>query len=96
MDRLTDRDAKQAMKNVRRAIECKNTIAIKLTKQLYEELQQGQQSLFGFDTDANEYVKITFAHISKAVKQKYGEPYVSIYQIAEQQEYNRQNMNAEK
>ena len=82
LDRLTDRDAKQAMKNVRRAIECKNTIAIKLTKQLYEELQQGQQSLFGFDTDANEYVKVTFAHISKAVKQKYGEPYVSIYQIA--------------
>ena len=82
LDRLTDRDAKQAMKNVRRAIECKNTIAIKLTKQLYEELQQGQQSLFGFDTDANEYVKVTFAHISKVVKQKYGEPYVSIYQIA--------------
>lgn len=84
LDQLTDKEAKQAMKNVRKAIENQNTIAIKLTKQLYDELHQGQQSLFGFDADANEYVKATFAHISKVVKQKYGEPYISIYQISEQ------------
>ena len=82
LDKLTDKEAKQAMKNVRKAIENQNTIAIKLTKQLYDELKQGEQSLFGLDTDVNEYVKATFAHISKVVKQKYGEPYVSIYQIA--------------
>ena len=81
LDKLTDKEAKQAMKNVRKAIENQNTIAIKLTKQLYDELKQGEQSLFGLDADVNEYVKATFAHISKVVKQKYGEPYVSIYQI---------------
>ena len=84
LDRLTDREAKQAMKNVRKAIENQNTIAIKLAKQLYDELKQGEQSLFGLDADANEYVKSTFAHISKVVKQKYGEPYVSIYQIEDE------------
>lgn len=83
LDMLTDKEAKQAMKNVRKAIENQNTIAIKLTKQLYDELRQGEQSLFGLDTDVNEYVKSTFAHISQVVKQKYGEPYVSIYQINE-------------
>ena len=82
LDMLTDKEAKQAMKNVRKSIENQNTIAIKLTKQLYDELKQGEQSLFGLDADVNEYVKSTFAHISKIVKQKYGEPYVSIYQIA--------------
>ena len=82
LDRLTDKDAKQAMKKVRKAIENQNTIAIKLTKQLYDDLKQGQQSLFGLDFDANEYVKATFAHISNEVKQKYGKPYVSIYQIS--------------
>lgn len=82
LDMLTDKEAKQAMKNVRKAIENQNTIAIKLTKQLYDELKQGEQSIFGLDADVNEYVKSTFAHISKVVKQKYGEPYVSIYQIA--------------
>lgn len=83
LDMLTDKEAKQAMKNVRKAIENQNTIAIKLTKHLYDELKQGEQSLFGLNTDVNEYVKATFAHISQAVKQKYGEPYVSIYQISE-------------
>ena len=81
LDRLTDRDAKQAMKNVRRAIECKNTIAIKMTAKLYEELRHGQQSLFGMDSDVNEYVKSTFAQISREVKQKFGEAYIAIYQI---------------
>lgn len=81
LDMLTDKEAKLAMKNVRKAIENQNTIAIKLTKQLYDELKQGEQSLFGLDTDVNEYVKVTFAHISQAVKQKFGEPYVSIYQM---------------
>ncbi len=81
LDMLTDKEAKQAMKNVRKAIENQNTIAIKLTKQLYDELKQGEQSLFGLDADVNEYVKSTFAHISKVVQQKYGEPFVSIYQI---------------
>lgn len=85
LDQLTDKEAKAAMKNVRKAIENQNTIAIKLTKQLYDELQQGQQSLFGFDADVNEYVKATFAHISNVVKQKYGEPYVSIYQISNEE-----------
>ena len=85
LDQLTDKEAKAAMKNVRKAIENQNTIAIKLTKQLYDELQQGQQSLFGFDADVNEYVKATFAHISNVVKQKYGEPYVSIYQISSEE-----------
>lgn len=83
LDMLTDKEAKQAMKNVRKAIENQNTIAIKLTKQLYDELKQGEQSLFGLEADVNEYVKSTFAHISQFVKQKYGEPYVSIYQISE-------------
>lgn len=82
LDQLTDKDAKLAMKNVRKAIENQNSIAIKLTKQLYDELQQGQHSLFGVDADVNEYVKATFSHISKEVKKKYGEPYVSIYQIS--------------
>ena len=82
LDQLTDKEAKAAMKKVRKAIENQNTIAIKLTKQLYDELNQGEQSLFGLDADVNEYVKATFAHISNVVKQKYGEPYVSIYQIS--------------
>ncbi len=85
LDQLTDKNAKQAMKNVRKAIENQNTIAIKLTKQLYDDLKQGQQSLFGLDFDVNEYVKTTFAHISNVVKQKYGEPYVSIYQISNEE-----------
>lgn len=85
LDQLTDREAKQAMKNVRKAIENQNTIAIKLTKQLYDDLKQGQQSLFGLDFDVNEYVKATFAHISNVVKQKYGEPYVSIYQVSNEE-----------
>ena len=81
LDMLTDKEAKLAMKNVRKAIENQNTIAIKLTKQLYDELKQGEQSIFGLDADVNGYVKTTFAHISQIVKQKYGEPYVSIYQM---------------
>ena len=85
LDQLTDKEAKAAMKNVRKAIENQNTIAIKLTKQLYDELNQGEQSLFGLDADVNDYVKATFSHISKEVKQKYGEPYVSIYQISNEE-----------
>ena len=85
LDQLTDKEAKAAMKNVRKAIENQNTIAIKLTKQLYDELNQGEQSLFGLDADVNDYVKATFAHISNVVKQKYGEPYVSIYQISNEE-----------
>lgn len=85
LGQLTDKEAKLAMKNVRKAIENQNSIAIKLTKQLYDDLQQGQQSLFGLDVDVNEYVKATFVHISKEVKQKYGEPYVSIYQISNEE-----------
>ena len=85
LDQLTDKEAKLAMKNVRKAIENQNTIAIKLTKQLYDELNQGEQSLFGLDADVNDYVKATFAHISNVVKQKYGEPYVSIYQISNEE-----------
>ena len=85
LDQLTDKEAKAAMKNVRKAIENQNTIAIKLTKQLYDELNQGEQSLFGLDADVNDYVKASFAHISNVVKQKYGEPYVSIYQISNEE-----------
>ncbi len=83
LDQLTDKDAKKAMNSVKNEIANQNSIAIKLTKQLYDELQQGQQSLFGLDNDVNEYVKATFAHISKEVKKKYGEPYISIYQMME-------------
>lgn len=85
LDQLTDKEAKAAMKKVRKAIENQNTIAIKLTKQLYDELIRGEQSLFGLDADVNDYVKATFAHISDVVKQKYGEPYVSIYQISNEE-----------
>ena len=80
-DRPIQRVAQEVQENVRKAIENQNTIAIKLTKQLYDELKQGEQSIFGLDADVNEYVKATFAHISQTVKQKYGEPYVSIYQM---------------
>ncbi len=85
LDQLTDKEAKAAMKKVRKAIENQNTIAIKLSRQLYDELNQGEQSLFGLDADVNDYVKSTFAHISNVVKQKYGEPYVSIYQISNEE-----------
>lgn len=84
LEKLTDNDAKKAMKNMRKAIENHNTIAMKMMKQLYDEVSQGQQTLFGLDTDVNEYVKSTFAHIYNIVKQNYGEPYISIYQINEQ------------
>lgn len=84
LEKLTDKESKKAMKNVRNAIENQNTIAIKLTKQLYDKLKKGEQSLFGLDADVNEYVKATFAHISQVVKQKYGEPYISIYQMKEE------------
>ena len=86
LEKLTDKESKKAMKNVRNAIENQNTIAIKLTKQLYDKLKKGEQSLFGLDADVNEYVKATFAHISQVVKQKYGEPYISIYQMKEEWE----------
>jgi uncharacterized FlaG/YvyC family protein len=79
---LTNKDAKKAMKNVRKAIEAQNTIAIKLTNQLYKEVSQGEQSLFGLNADVNEYVKSTFNNISQEVKKQHGEPYVSIYQIS--------------
>ena len=81
-DMLSDTDAKKAMKNVRKAIEAQNTIAIKLTNQLYKEVNQGEQSLFGLNADVNEYVKSTFNNISQEVKKQHGEPYVSIYQIS--------------
>lgn len=81
-DMLTDKDAKEAMKNVRKSIQAQNTIAIKLTNLLYKEVSEGERSLFGLDTDVNEYVKTTFNIISQEVKKQYGEPYVSIYQMS--------------
>lgn len=81
-DMLSDTDAKKAMRNVRKAIEAQNTIAIKITNQLYKEVSQGEQSLFGLNADVNEYVKSTFNNISQEVKKQLGEPYVSIYQIS--------------
>lgn len=84
LDHLSDNDAKKAMNGLKKEIANQNSVAIKLTDQLYKELKQGQQSLFGLDKDVNEYVKATFAHISKEVEKIYGEPYISIYQMSKE------------
>lgn len=78
---LTDNAAKISLKAAERAVKDKNADVINAVVKWNDEYERSGESLFGINSDINEWVKKTFKTITEKAVLKKGKPYVALYEM---------------
>lgn len=80
-EKITSQEARKALKEARRAVENGNSLVMKLITKCAEDYLGQQQSLFSEEENIDLYVSSMFGHLAEKAKEKYGEPFVAMYEL---------------
>ena len=78
---LTDDAAFASLKAAERAVKDKNVDVIKAVLKWEEDYDRSGASMFGLNSDVNDWVKTAFKTVTEKAKLKKGEAYIALYEM---------------